>query len=60
MEISDVKEIEETTRKYEVNQLLELGWVLLNTASGQWPDSQEAHIRYTLGWTGELPAKRPG
>lgn len=60
MEISDVKEVIETTHHKEVNRLLEMGWVLLGTASGQWPDTQEAHIRYSLGWVQELPANHHG
>lgn len=60
MEMSDVKEVVETTHQKEVNRFLSLGWVLLATAPGQWPDTQEAHIRYSLGWVKELPSERPG
>lgn len=59
MEISDVKEIVETTQHKEVNKFLELGWVLLATASGKWSDTEEAHVRYSLGWAKDLPAKHP-
>lgn len=59
MEKSDVKEIFETTNKDQVNKLLEAGWILIETASGKWPDSQEAQIRYSLGWVKELPSIKP-
>lgn len=55
---SNVKEVIETTSQAEVNKLISLGWVLLATASGQWSDTQEAHIRYSLGWDKPLPSKK--
>lgn len=53
MDLSDVQKIIETNRQADVNKHLECGWILLAIAPGQWPDVNEAYIKYSLGWIKE-------
>ena len=57
-EMTNVNEVTETKKITEVNRLIKLGWILLNTASGQWCDTKEAHILYSLGWDKPLPSNK--
>lgn len=55
---TNVNEVTERNNERDVNRLIELGWILLNTASGQWADTKEAHFCYSLGWDKPLPSKK--
>ena len=55
---TNVNEVTETQKKTEVNRLIKLGWILLNTASGQWCDTNEAYFYYSLGWDKPLPSNK--
>ena len=56
MDTSNVKKVIQTPHIEEVNERLQEGWVLLNTASGQREDTREPYIVYSLGWAqGEIP-----
>lgn len=57
--LTTMQEVVETTHKDEVNKHLQLGWKLLAVAPGTWQDTNEAHVRYSLGWDKPLPAKKP-
>lgn len=50
MDITEIKEVEQLKDTYEVNKLLHSGkWVLLNVASGNYPEDGMAYTVFTLG-----------
>lgn len=53
MDLSTVKKVVETNNVTQVNNHLDKGWILLSAAPGQWPDTKEPHIKYSIGWAQE-------
>jgi len=58
-DLSKIKEVVETTHVGEVNTYIKAGWKLIDTAGGKWSDSQEAFIKYTLGWDQDTDPVKP-
>jgi hypothetical protein len=49
VDLTRVKKVVEVSNPDAVNAYIAKGWVLLESASGQWDDNSP-HIKYSLAW----------
>lgn len=52
MELSEIKEVRETTAADEVNRFVALGWRVLAVSDGR-DESGWPLVKYSLAWTGQ-------
>lgn len=52
-DLTKIKTVHEVINHTDANKYLKVGWKLICTAGGMWPESQQPYIKYSLGWDAE-------